>query len=533
MSQTVETESDRATVEDYRAVDGLLRGDLRRYSSNLVKIKDKDSESLVPFRWNGIQRYLDRELEKQREEQGKIRALILKARQLGVSTYVGIRYYRRTSLWMSQSTYILTHEDQATQNLFGMAKRVHDNMPEDYRPRATMNNANELQFGLMDSGYRVGTAKNISGLGRSQTIQNFHGSEVAYWPQAQVHFGGVMQAVPDLPGTEIILESTAKGVGGVFYEQWHLAERGLSEFIPIFLPWYWAEEYRRSVPPGWEPSPEEATYGELFNLDLEQLCWMHFKNITLGARPGEICIDFRVEYPATSQEAFQTSGIESFILPEYVLKARKWTAPNQDHAARVMGVDTAWGGKSYTRLLDRQGRKLGGRVNLMLNLDDVMEIAGVIAREILTHEIQMTFIDVTGGCGSGPLHRLRELGFGDRVRGINFSNRALDPIHFRNKRAEMWWGLREWLKDSGGADIPDDDVLHRHICAPTARRDSNQRWVLELKEKIMARLGFSPDGGDAAALTFAETVIRPTSEATSWRDELQTDYGRKNDWMTA
>ena len=286
--------------------------------------------------------------------------------------------------------------------------------------------------------------------------------------------------------------------------------------------------------PGWEPSPEEATYGELFDLDLEQLCWMHFKNITLGARPGEICIDFRVEYPATSQEAFQTSGIESFIRPEDVLRARRWTAPDQSHAARVMGIDMAWGGKSFTRLLDRQGRKLGGRVDITINSNDVMEVTGLIAREIQAHDIQMTFIDVTGGFGSGPLDRLTELGFGDRVRGIHFSQRALDPILFRNKRAEMGWALREWIKDSGGADIPDDDALHRHICAPTARRDSNQRWVFESKEKIFARLGFSPDGFDSAILTFAETVVRPTSEAPSWRDELHADHhhGGTNDWMT-
>ena len=65
----------------------------------------------------------------------------------------------------------------------------------------------------------VGTA-GTRDVGRSKTLQPFHGSEVAFWPNARTHFAGVLQAVPDLPGSEIILESTANGAGGEFHGRW-------------------------------------------------------------------------------------------------------------------------------------------------------------------------------------------------------------------------------------------------------------------------------------------------------------------------
>lgn len=91
-------------------------------------------------------------------------------------------------------------------------------------------NAKELYFSDIDSGYKVGTA-GTKGVGRSSTIQYFHGSEVAFWPHAETHAAGVLQAIPKEPGTEIILESTANGIGNYFHKMWREAERGESEYI--------------------------------------------------------------------------------------------------------------------------------------------------------------------------------------------------------------------------------------------------------------------------------------------------------------
>ena len=97
-----------------------------------------------------------------------------------------------------------------------MTERFHKNCPEPVRPHTGKSNTKELAFDLLDSGYKVGTA-GTEGVGRSDTVQFFHGSEVAYWKNADQHMSGILQAVPNEPGTEIILESTANGLGGLFY----------------------------------------------------------------------------------------------------------------------------------------------------------------------------------------------------------------------------------------------------------------------------------------------------------------------------
>jgi hypothetical protein len=99
--------------------------------------------------------------------------------------------------------------------LFEVVERFHANCPDAERPSTGAANAKELYFDRLDSGYRVRTA-GTKGVGRSSTIQLFHGSEVAFWPYADTHAAGVLQAVPNEPATEIVLESTANGVGNFF-----------------------------------------------------------------------------------------------------------------------------------------------------------------------------------------------------------------------------------------------------------------------------------------------------------------------------
>ena len=151
----------------------------------------------------------------------------------------------------------MTHEDKATKTLFEMAKRYYENLPEFVKPVIEKNNEKSLSFAALDSGYSVGTAGS-KGTGRSQNNQYLHGSEVAYWQHAEEHAKGIIQTVPDADDTEIIYESTANGLGNFFHEQWKLAEQGLSDFIPIFVPWFWQDEYRRPVDDDFEITEDEA-----------------------------------------------------------------------------------------------------------------------------------------------------------------------------------------------------------------------------------------------------------------------------------
>lgn len=517
MSGDAPSDDGRAAAE--QAKRQRLKDDLAHYAATCLKIRSKRGR-IEPLVLNAVQQHIHDRLETQRRQTGRVRALILKARQPGVSTYVGARFFWKVTHGRGLRAFILTHRDQATANLFAMAKRFHDRVPPFVRPAVKASNAKELIFGKLDSGYQVGTAK-AAGVGRSDTIQFFHGSEVAHWANAEEHAAGALQAVPSEAGTEIILESTANGVGGLFYNLWQAAVRGDGDYQAIFIPWFRHDSYTSVPPRGWRAPPAFEEYAALHRLTRGQTHWAWRKNAELAAAGGEagdsFTWRFRQEYPATAQEAFQVSGQSSLIRPELVVRAQGHEAGDQSHAPLLLGVDVARGGGDRSHLIDRQGRAAGRLVNRSLDCADTMALAGTIAREIERLQPDRTFIDM-GSFGAAVYDRLVELGYRGRISGVNFGGSAQDSRQYANKRAEIWGALRDWLADPGGAELPDDPLLHSHLCAPGFAINSNQQILLEAKERIKARLGLSPDAGDALALTFAEPVRRERRAAPERSD---------------
>lgn len=481
-----------------------LSTDFAAFAADRLKIRTK-SGSIEPFMFNRAQRFIHDRLEAQRGETGRVRALILKGRQQGCSTYVGGRFYHRTINASGVRTFILTHEDQATQNLFDMVDRFHAHMPDAERPVTGHANAKELNFDSLDSGYRVATAA-TKGAGRSSTIQLFHGSEVAFWPHADTHAAGVLQAVPDLPDTEVILESTANGIGNFYHSTWRDAETGRNDFVAIFVPWFWQEEYRKPVTETFALDSEEVEYAGLYGLDPEQMAWRRSK-ITELKDPAL----FRQEYPATAAEAFQQSGHDSYIAPALIARARK--AKCEANGPLVIGFDPAWMGEDRHSMAFRRGRRVE-RIESKMKLD-TMAAAGWCKQVIDKEKPKRFFLDV-GGVGAGIYDRLVEMGYGKIVAAINFGSAPFEPPpldeHGKpsggplNRRAEMWMKSKEWLEDPAGASIPDLDSLQADACGPTYTWDSNSRLKLESKDHMRARNVISPDEWDAVALTFAEPV---------------------------
>ena len=502
-----------------------LARDFPLYARTCLTIRTK-SGAENPLALNRAQQYIHDRLEEQRAKTGRVRALILKGRQQGCSTLIAGRFYHRTTMSRGVRTFILTHEDAATQNLFEMVNRYHDNCPEMVRPSTQAANAKELSFGEIDSGYKVGTA-GTKGVGRSSTIQLFHGSEVAFWPNADTHAAGVLQAVPLELGTEIILESTANGLGNLFHAMWQEAERGVGEYMAVFVPWYWQDEYRRPTPEGFQLDDEERAYASMYGLDLEQMAWRRAKIVEL--KDANL---FKQEYPATAAEAFQNSGHDSFIKPAAVAQARKATC--EESGPLVIGVDPARFGDDATAMARRRGRVV------TMSKDDrryklsTMEVAGWCKLVLDTEKPARMFIDV-GGLGAGIYDRLVEMGYGETVRAVNFGSKPFEPPKRDkdgklvgggplNRRAEMWMASRDWLNQEGGARIPDDDALQSDACGPGYKYNSDAQVQLESKEDMRKRGAPSPDGWDAIALTFAEPVAGPITSKVHLKPVSQ--FGR-------
>jgi hypothetical protein len=491
-----------------------LKDDLAHYASRCLKIRPK-AGSLVPLVFNRAQRFIHERLEEQKARTGKVRALILKGRQQGCSTYVGARFYHRCSHSKGLRVFILTHEDPATQNLFEMVERFHEHCNELVRPSTGTANAKELYFDLLDSGYKVGTAGS-KGVGRSSTIQLFHGSEVAFWAHTGEHTAGIMQAIPDGPESEIILESTAKGMGNFFHVEWQNAERGLSDYIAIFVPWYWQDEYAREVTADFVLSPEEAEYQALYKLTPEQMAWRRAKIIELKDP-----LLFKQEYPAVAAEAFQMTGRDSYIAPALILKARKANA--QASGPLVIGFDPAWTGGDRHSMAWRRGRKLE-RIESKVGLD-TMQSVGWLVKVIKEDKPAKVFIDV-GGVGAGVYDRAIELGFTDKVVAVNFGSRPYEPYDESksgpaNRRAEIWMKSKEWLEEPAGVSIPDSDTLQADACGPGYKYNSNSQLLIESKEDMRKRGISSPDEWDAVALTFAEPVADAAARWANVKSDIR------------
>lgn len=477
----------------------LLATDLVVYSQHCLKIRTK-TESVKSLKLNRAQLYIHQRLEEQKAKTGKVRALILKGRQQGCSTYVEARYIHAVTHRTGCRAFILTHLDEATTNIFGMAKRYYDGLPSIVRPAISASNAKELIFPKLDSGYKVGTAKS-QGTGRSDTIQLFHGSEVAFWHNADSHFMGAIQAVPDAPGTEIILESTANGMGGRFHDMVKSAIAGRGEYQLIFIPWYWSSEYSK---PGKLAgmTKDERELKEQYNLTDGQILWRREKIIELGSVSM-----FKQEYPCNPQEAFMFSGQESYLTNESVERAAK-TKNVTAAGERVLGVDVATAeGEDKTSLTLRQGRVIHwSRVEPTWGTAETRKYIMQLFEDNL---IDRCNID-ENGVGYGLVDELKQTKWASKVHGYKSQSGATRNDKYHILRDEMHGIFKEWLENIP-CKIPDDELLKQDLVTPGWHKKAG-RIHIEPKDEVKKRIGRSTDHGDSAMLTtihINEKVIVP------------------------
>ena len=279
-----------------------LRDDFSFYAKSALKIRTKNGD-VAPLKLNTAQQILQDAVEKQMAKEGKVRIIILKARQQGLSTHVGGYLYFSVSQSKAKKAMVIAHTADSTRALFDMTKRYFDNTPEILKPHSKYSSRRELTFDVLDSSYVVATAGGDS-VGRGSTITHLHASELAFWPKsnAEETWNGLTQAVPNAPGTAVFVESTANGVSGVFYDLWKGAVEGKNGYMPVFIPWFADETYREEVPENFKRTPEEEQLCEEYGLDNAQLM---FRRRKIAQNGLEL---FQQEYPAYPEESFLTSG---------------------------------------------------------------------------------------------------------------------------------------------------------------------------------------------------------------------------------
>lgn len=474
-----------------------VRRDFQAYARVCLKVLDKDG-NIVPLEMNDAQKLIHSKLEDQLARIGKIRAIILKGRQQGASTYIEARFYWKLTGAFGKRAYILTHEDKATANLFNMTKRYNDNCPSSLKPHTKFDNEKELYLDRIDCRVSVATA-GAKATGRSGTGQLFHGSEVAYWASASSHMAGIGQTIPDAPETEVVLESTANGIGNLFHQKCLDAIDGKGEYILVFVPWFIQREYRKQAPRDFALDEDEAQYAQAFGLNNDQMYWRRVKIIDEFSDDSTL---FDQEYPGSPEMAFMAGTKDSLISPLLVAKANR----NIDVPVGgpiIIGVDVAEYGDDDTGISIRQGRRLL-RV-LKFSKEGSVQIAGRVALLIEEYDPDAVCIDVTG-VGTGVESILSDAGH-ERIYRVHNGHKAIESEKYRRRDAEMWARAKQWLNDPTlPVYLPRDARLSADLTGRRYSYDASRKLVLESKEAMKKRGLRSPDVGDSFVLTFGVNV---------------------------
>jgi hypothetical protein len=284
-----------------------IAADFYLYAEKNLKVRDKDG-SIVQFIPNSVQKKLVELVLLELAAGRPVRFIILKARQMGISTIIEAIIFWYTATHKNISATIVAHLDDASRNIYEMFRRYYDNALPTFQPKLRYNTKKDLTFEVLGSTIMTGSAESKE-IGRSRTNQILHNSEVAFWANGQELVAGLMQTVPMRANTMVFHESTANGIGGYFYETWQSAKRGDSTFTPVFFAWFDTDEYRVNLPvQGISLSDSEKAMKLTYKLEDTQLMWYRMKLREFGNDTDRM----KQEYPSNDMEAFIASGRPRF-----------------------------------------------------------------------------------------------------------------------------------------------------------------------------------------------------------------------------
>ncbi|MGA7255765.1 MAG: terminase [Terracidiphilus sp.] len=309
-------------------------------AENLLRVRSREG-AIVPLTANAMQREFER-------RRGR-RNIVLKARQLGMTTWAAGRFFLKTITRPGTLTLEVAHTQEAAEEIFRIVHRFLDWLPEELRtgPLATSRaNARQLVFPELDSQYKVVTAGDRNA-GRGLTVQNLHCSELARWPgDPGETLAGLRASLA--PGAEVILESTPWGVGGCFYQEWHAADE--TGTVRHFFPWWMEEGYRGAAVEARTLTEEERKLRARAGLTLEQIGYRRQMKASLRRSwAQEFAEDAESCFLASGDCYFEMDAIEERIkdLQEPAERRRNgeleiWLPPLKGHEYLV-ALDPATG----------------------------------------------------------------------------------------------------------------------------------------------------------------------------------------------
>ncbi|MGB8013577.1 MAG: terminase [Terriglobales bacterium] len=428
--------------------------------------------------------------------------IVLKARQVGITTYIAARFFVQTITQRGTLSMQVTHDRESAEDIFRIVRRFWDRLPDDWRNgilRTSHCNVRQMVFPERDSEYCLASAEENAGRGR--TIQNLHCSEVSRWGRKGDEALASLRAAV-VPGGDIVLESTANGASGLFYQEWQrAADTGYKQH---FFPWWYDDAYVMEPGLNFEFTDEEKELVALHGLKPEQIAWRRRQWASLrGLAAQEFAEDSVSCFRASGECVFDLETIERALhgLGE-PMETREnqrlaiWLPP-QPGRDYVIGVDPAGGGidgdYSCAEVIDRdmamQCAELYGHLPPRELASQLVELGKEYNTALLAVE--------RNNHGSAVLACLRILNYprvfvqkeqdgwwtsvASRPRMIEILGAALiaEPRLFRSERLlnECRTFVRDAAGNSGAAPGTHDDcVMAMAIAWMVRAEEAGRRW---------------------------------------------------------
>ena len=351
-------------------------------AGKLLKMRDREGIERV-LQPNAVQR----EFERRRGQ----RNIVLKARQMGVTTWVAARFFLKTITTRGVMTVQVAHTQGAAEGIFRMVQRFWECLPKPLREgplRRSKANSGQMRFAELDSEFRVLSAGD-EGAGRGLTMQNLHCSEVSRWPRAAGEtLAGLRAALA--PGGELVMESTPNGAYGCFYQEWGRAGLGESGVVQHFFPWWMEDAYVAAAATDF--TEEEQTLVLAHNLSPEQIGFRReLESSYHGLRSQEFAEDAETCFKATGDCCFEVPAIESRLTqvrPPTEMRRKGalqiWLPPVSDKEYLV-AVDTAGGGPdgdfAAVQVIERESGIQCAELQQRLRALDLAAVSAELARE--------------------------------------------------------------------------------------------------------------------------------------------------------
>ena len=291
---------------------------------------------IIRFEPNQFQMQFFDYCQKQFKKKLPIRLVLLKSRQLGLSTAVEAFFFYLLVHFPNTSALIVAHKREDARNIFRMMRRYYAHLSKDMRIPLVGGRPNKdnLEFSEPHSSTCSVFTAGGEEIGRSWSIQFAHLSEMAYYESQESVMTSINQAVAKSSSTWFsasIVESTANGLN-LFHHYWQLAQDPDSIWHPMFFTW--KDDLNCAI---------EIGQGEDFTLDKEEIDYQREHSLTLEQMKWaremrrDQCHNswakFNQEYPVTPGLAFISTGYHVFNLTAL----SKMSEAAQDNPAVTIG----------------------------------------------------------------------------------------------------------------------------------------------------------------------------------------------------